>query len=91
MAVAVKNTPDVGPNPLDRIPAASLGRIFTLGFTTRKDGHGFGLHSAALAAAEMGGSLVAESDGLGQGATFTLELPMAEPRNGKRQAAALAS
>jgi PAS domain S-box-containing protein len=53
----------------------NLTRIFSLGFTTRKDGHGFGLHSGALAARELGGSLVAQSDGPGTGATFTLELP----------------
>ena len=52
-----------------------LTRIFQHGFTTRKDGHGFGLHSGALAAREMGGSLTVQSDGPGQGATFTLELP----------------
>ena len=44
-----------------------------------EEGHGFGLHSSALAAQEMGGSLVAHSDGPGKGATFTLELPMSEP------------
>ena len=53
-----------------------LPRIFAHGFTTKKDGHGFGLHSAALSAKEMGGSLAVQSDGPGQGATFTLELPM---------------
>lgn len=52
-----------------------LTRIFSYGFTTRKEGHGFGLHSGSLAAKEMNGSLVAQSDGLGKGATFTLELP----------------
>jgi C4-dicarboxylate-specific signal transduction histidine kinase len=52
-----------------------LTRIFQYGFTTREDGHGFGLHSCALAAQEMGGSLRAHSDGPGHGATFTLELP----------------
>jgi PAS domain S-box-containing protein len=58
------------------IPAANLTRIFSHGFTTRRDGHGFGLHSGALAAREMGGTLTAHSDGPGQGATFTLELPL---------------
>ncbi|SCW32032.1 Signal transduction histidine kinase [Pseudomonas sp. NFACC05-1] len=53
-----------------------LKRIFTHGFTTRKDGHGFGLHSCALAAQEMGGSLTVHSDGVGQGATFTLDIPL---------------
>jgi signal transduction histidine kinase len=57
------------------ISPENLTRIFNHGFTTRKDGHGFGLHSGALAAKEMGGSLSVHSGGLGQGATFTLELP----------------
>jgi signal transduction histidine kinase len=57
------------------IPPENLIKIFSHGFTTRKDGHGFGLHSGALAAKELGGSLRAESAGLGQGAAFTLELP----------------
>jgi PAS domain S-box-containing protein len=57
------------------VPRESLTRIFNHGFTTRKDGHGFGLHSSALAAREMGGSLSVHSDGPGTGATFTLELP----------------
>ncbi|HEY0092918.1 MAG TPA: ATP-binding protein, partial [Archangium sp.] len=52
-----------------------LTRIFRYGFTTRPEGHGFGLHSSALAAQELGGSLQAHSDGPGKGATFTLELP----------------
>jgi PAS domain S-box-containing protein len=61
------------------IPPENLSRIFNHGFTTRKDGHGFGLHSGALAAQEMGGSLIARSDGLGRGATFTVELPSVPP------------
>jgi signal transduction histidine kinase len=58
------------------LPPENLTRIFSLGFTTRRDGHGFGLHSGANAARRMGGTLWAESDGLGRGATFTLELPL---------------
>ena len=58
------------------VPQENLTRIFNHGFTTRKGGHGFGLHSGALAAGEMGGSLTVHSDGPGQGATFTLELPL---------------
>ena len=57
-----------------------LIRIFSYGFTTRKEGHGFGLHSGSLAAKEMKGSLTAHSDGPGKGATFTLELPFEEER-----------
>jgi signal transduction histidine kinase len=63
------------------IPPDNLVRIFNHGFTTRKDGHGFGLHSGALAAKEMGGSLTAHSDGLGKGATFTLLLPSQPGQN----------
>ena len=61
------------------IPPENLTRIFNHGFTTRKGGHGFGLHSGALAAKEMGGSLTVHSDGHGQGAVFTLELPCNPP------------
>jgi signal transduction histidine kinase len=58
------------------IDSDNLTRIFAHGFTTKKDGHGFGLHSCVLAAREMGGSLKAHSDGPGRGAAFTLELPL---------------
>jgi hypothetical protein len=51
-------------------------RIFQHGFTTKTGGHGFGLHSGALTAKQLGGALRAESDGAGLGATFTLELPL---------------
>jgi signal transduction histidine kinase len=63
------------------IPAENLTRIFAHGFTTKSNGHGFGLHGAALAAQEMGGSLSVHSDGGGAGATFTLELPVDPPGN----------
>jgi signal transduction histidine kinase len=58
------------------IAPENLKQIFAHGFTTRKHGHGFGLHSSALAAMEMGGKLTVQSDGLGCGAVFTLELPL---------------
>ncbi|WP_221029248.1 ATP-binding protein [Actomonas aquatica] len=61
------------------IPPENLTRIFSHGFTTRAKGHGFGLHSGANFANEMGGSLTATSDGPGHGATFTLELPIRPP------------
>jgi signal transduction histidine kinase len=51
-------------------------KLFALGFTTRKEGHGFGLHSSALAAQVLGGRLLLESEGPGKGATATLELPL---------------
>ncbi len=58
------------------IAPENLSRIFEHGFTTRKGGHGFGLHSGALTARELGGTLTAQSEGLGKGARFVLELPM---------------
>jgi len=61
------------------IPPENLGRICTHGFTTRKDGHGFGLHSGLRIAKELGGSLSVHSGGLGQGASFTLEIPCQSP------------
>ena len=60
------------------IPAENLIRIFNHGFTTKKDGHGFGLHSGALTAKELGGTLTAFSEGTGRGSKFTLEIPVAK-------------
>jgi signal transduction histidine kinase len=54
--------------------------LFKHGFTTRKGGHGFGLHSCALAAQLLGGHLSLDSPGPGQGATATLEIPLMEAR-----------
>ena len=65
------------------ISAENLKRIFAQGFTTRKDGHGFGLHGSSLAASEIGGSLRVDSEGEGKGATFTLEIPITEPEEKK--------
>lgn len=59
----------------DGIDPSNLIRIFQHGFTTRKDGHGFGLHSSAIAARELFGSLTAYSDGKGHGATFVIDIP----------------
>jgi PAS domain S-box-containing protein len=67
---------DVADNGLGIAPEHIL-RIFKQGFTTKKTGHGFGLHISALAATEMKGRLTCASPGPGQGATFTLELPLA--------------
>jgi two-component system, NtrC family, sensor kinase len=58
------------------IAPENLIRIFSHGFTTRQNGHGFGLHSGFLAAKEMGGLLSVQSEGPGCGALFTLELPI---------------
>jgi two-component system, NtrC family, sensor kinase len=75
-----------GPNPLKvavsdngiGIAPENFPRVFSYGFTTRKTGHGFGLHSGANAAREMGGQLTAYSEGAGKGATFILEIPLTD-------------
>lgn len=53
-----------------------LPRLFDLGFTTRADGHGVGLHASANAARLLGGALTATSTGIGRGAEFTVTLPL---------------
>lgn len=53
----------------------NLKKLFSHGFTTKKDGHGFGLHTSAIAARELGGSLTVESEGEGKGCTFELLFP----------------
>jgi signal transduction histidine kinase/DNA-binding LacI/PurR family transcriptional regulator len=50
-----------------------LQSIFAYGYTTKKDGHGFGLHSCANYMTEMKGKIWAESPGPGQGTTFVLQ------------------
>ena len=51
-------------------------RLFTHGFTTKRDGHGFGLHACANAMTEMGGTIRIESDGVGCGTTVVIQLPL---------------
>jgi sensor histidine kinase regulating citrate/malate metabolism len=58
------------------IKAENLSRLFAQGFTTRKAGHGLGLHSASISAKNLGGALQARSEGEGRGATFMLDLPL---------------
>jgi signal transduction histidine kinase len=57
------------------IPEENLTRIFNHGFTTRPSGHGFGLHSGALIAQELGGAIHVTSEGWHRGAEFIVELP----------------
>ena len=64
------------------IPAANLDRVFQHGFTTKLNGHGFGLHACANATQELGGSITATSAGPGLGAEFTICLPPKFPRRG---------
>ena len=54
----------------------NLDKIFNHGFTTKDQGHGFGLHTCANFMTEMGGTLRAESDGIGKGATFVMRFPL---------------
>ncbi len=63
------------------ISSEVMSRLFTFGFTTRPGGHGFGLHSCAVATRSMGGEILAHSAGAGCGATFTLVLPARTPRS----------
>jgi PAS domain S-box-containing protein len=83
--IVVRITPEMGRvrfSVIDNgvgIAAENLGRIFMHGFTTKKDGHGFGLHSCMLMVRELGGSLAVQSEGPGKGATFTLDLPLHPP------------
>ena len=52
-----------------------INKIFSYGFTTKPEGHGFGLHHSANAMTSMGGRIEIQSDGLGSGATFLLFFP----------------
>ncbi|KYG03262.1 hypothetical protein BE21_52615 [Sorangium cellulosum] len=72
------------------IASDHLARLFQQGFTTWPEGTGLGLHASVLEARLLGADLRVESDGPGQGARFTLELPATAPRSGKRRAEALA-
>lgn len=62
----------------------NLDRIFSFGFTTKKTGHGFGLHCSAIYARDLGGTLNAESNGAGKGAQFVLDLPINQKNVGTR-------
>ena len=68
------------------IAQENITRVFNHGFTTKTTGHGFGLHSAANAATEIGGSLTGTSEGSGKGATFVLKLPLAQPAEERKAA-----
>lgn len=61
------------------ISEEEMQQIFRYGYTTKKTGHGFGLHSCSLDAKLMGGQLSCSSDGRNKGATFVLDLPTVLP------------
>jgi len=58
------------------IAKENLDKVFNHGFTTKSDGHGFGLHASANSMTEMHGSLMVESDGDNSGARFILHIPV---------------
>ena len=58
------------------ISSEVMGRIWEFGFTSKADGHGFGLHSSAVAAQQLGGSVSADSAGAGKGARFAVKIPV---------------
>ena len=70
------------------IPPEVMARLFTHGFTTKKTGHGFGLHASFIATREMGGTLRADSEGQGRGARFTILLPARRPETPTQKEAA---
>lgn len=67
------------------ITSEQMKKIFSYGYTSKKDGHGFGLHSSALFAQKMGGDLQASSQGAGKGATFILSLPLNDKHSNKER------
>lgn len=60
------------------INGEQLTKIFNHGFTTKKTGHGFGLHTSANAMTEMKGALKVDSGGVQKGACFTVTLPISK-------------
>ncbi|WP_428261738.1 sensor histidine kinase [Haliangium sp.] len=68
-----------------------LPKLFELGFTTKPEGNGLGLHAGANAARLLGGSLRCESEGLGRGARFILELPTEARGDGREPGDELAA
>lgn len=57
------------------IPKDNLDRVFEHGFSTKSEGHGFGLHSCANSVTELGGKISCASEGIGRGAKFSLSVP----------------
>ncbi|CAM2009776.1 ATP-binding protein [Acanthopleuribacter pedis] len=64
------------------IDEANLDKMFSYGFTTKPDGHGFGLYTSAEAMNQLGGSIAVSSEGIGHGACFRLIFPAFMPGRG---------
>ena len=60
------------------ISPENLEKVFSQGFTTKANGHGYGLHSCAMTAQVLGGTLNVDSEGDGFGACFRLVIPMSQ-------------
>lgn len=71
---AAVDVQDSGPG----ISREHLGRMFEFMFTTKPDGHGFGLSTAHRSIENHGGRISVESEP-GQGARFHIELPLSGP------------
>jgi signal transduction histidine kinase len=65
---------DTGPG----IQREHLGRMFEFMFTTKTDGHGFGLSTSHRTIENHGGRITVESEP-GEGATFHIALPLSGP------------
>jgi signal transduction histidine kinase len=66
--------------------AETLAHLWEFGFTTKRNGSGVGLHASAIAAREIGATVAAHSDGVGQGARFSVRLPLGGPHKASRDA-----
>jgi two-component system NtrC family sensor kinase len=65
---------DSGPG----IPTSILSKVFEPHFTTKAEGHGFGLSTSYRIVTNHGGQISVDS-GPGQGACFTVTLPLEGP------------
>ncbi len=54
----------------------AIENLFKFGYTTKTDGHGFGLHCSILFMHEMNGEMKVRSDGRDLGAEFLISLPV---------------
>ncbi len=70
---------DVSDNGIG-IDPSRFGSVFNAGYTTKKEGTGLGLHSAANFVIGSGGSIQPLSDGIGHGATLRVTLRLVEQR-----------
>lgn len=70
---------EISENGIGILPE-NINKIFNYGFTTKQSGHGFGLHTSAITANQLGGEILVKSEGFEKGATFSLYIPYNRPR-----------